>query len=132
MQLALGSFIFGLNTLPYQSEERSTDYSWASNERVGTHNALQFLGIGEDRMTLPGVVYPELKGSVTASFNELRAMAASGQPYLLISLTQDATEQTGDIHGKWVIQTITEQKRELLGSLPRKIEFSLELQRYAV
>ncbi|HCR0870716.1 TPA: phage tail protein, partial [Enterobacter roggenkampii] len=44
MMLALGMFVFERRTLPYQSMQRSKDYRWASNDRVGKPPAYQFLG----------------------------------------------------------------------------------------
>ncbi len=49
MMLALGMFVFMRQTLPYQSMQRSADYRWASNSRVGKRDAFQYLGEGEDK-----------------------------------------------------------------------------------
>ena len=62
MMLALGMFVFMRQTLPYQSMQRSADYSWTSNSRVGKRDAFQYLGEGEDKFTLSGDLYPELTG----------------------------------------------------------------------
>ena len=35
MMLALGLFVFMRQTLPYQSMKRESNFSWASNARVG-------------------------------------------------------------------------------------------------
>ncbi|WP_205965113.1 phage tail protein, partial [Rahnella sp. Larv3_ips] len=35
MMLALGMFVFMLQTLPYQSLQRSAEYRWPTNDRIG-------------------------------------------------------------------------------------------------
>ena len=78
MMLALGMFVFMRQTLPYQSMQRSADYSWASNSRVGKRDAFQYLGEGEDKITLSGDLYPYLTGG-KFSMLTLYAMAEQGR-----------------------------------------------------
>ena len=61
MMLALGMFVFSLRTAAYQELQRQTDWRHASNNRVGAAPARQFVGRGEDAITLPGIILPELK-----------------------------------------------------------------------
>nr|EKV5070974.1 phage tail protein [Escherichia coli] len=42
--------------------QRESDYRWPSNSRIGKRDAFQFLGVGEENITLAGVLYPELTG----------------------------------------------------------------------
>lgn len=60
MMLTLGLFVFQLQTLPYQSLQQSLDYRWPSNSRVSQRPTYQFLGAGEDKVTLSGVLLPEI------------------------------------------------------------------------
>lgn len=62
MMLALGMFVFMRQTLPHQTMQRESDYRWPSNSRIGKRDAYQFLGVGEENITLAGVLYPELTG----------------------------------------------------------------------
>ena len=62
MMLALGMFVFMRQTLPYQNIQREADYRWPSNSRIGKRDAFQFLGVGEEKINLSGVLYPELTG----------------------------------------------------------------------
>ena len=57
--LALGMFVFMRQTLPHQTMQRESDYRWPSNSRIGKRDAFQFLGVGEENITLAGVLYPE-------------------------------------------------------------------------
>ncbi|WP_263144011.1 phage tail protein [Pseudomonas sp. RIT-PI-AD] len=122
MMMALGLFVFSLPTLAYQELQRKTEYRHASNSRVGTNPARQFLGMGEDSITLPGVLLPELAGS-PASLDVLRYMAGTGKAWSLI-------EGSGRIYGTWVIENISETRSLFFSDgTARRIEFSLELKR---
>lgn len=120
--LALGLFVFGLETLPYQDFQRSTDWRHASNSRVGRRAGRQFIGVGEDAITLTGVLYPEITGG-KLNLAMIRYMAETGKAWPLM-------QGTGDYFGLYIIESVEES-----GSLffpdgtARKIEFTLKLTR---
>jgi hypothetical protein len=60
--LAYGYFIFNLYTVPYQSLQQEQVWRHAANQRVGARPAYQFLGAGEQTITLTGTLVPELTG----------------------------------------------------------------------
>ncbi|EDS9008742.1 phage tail protein [Salmonella enterica] len=122
MMLALGMFVFMRQTLPYQSMQRSADYSWASNSRIGKRDAFQYLGEGEDKITLSGDLYPELTGG-KFSMLTLYAMAEQGRAWPLIS-------GSGWIYGMFIVSNVSEIGTVFFedGS-PRKISFTLSLTR---
>lgn len=122
MMMALGMFIFSLPTLAYQELQRQTDWRHPSNNRVGTNPARQFAGRGDDIITLPGVVLPELAGT-PISLDALRYMADTGKAWPLV-------EGTGRILGIWVIESITETRTLFFqDGAARRIEFSIKLTR---
>ena len=90
MLMALGMFVFGLPTLAYQDLQRQTTWRHPSNSRVGSRPARQFVGPGDDTITLSGVLVPELMGRA-ASLDELRAMADTGAAWALASGAGGAT-----------------------------------------
>lgn len=120
--LALGLFVFGLDTIPYQSFQRSRTWNHASNARVGRRAASQFTGPGDDTITLAGTLYPELTGG-KLSLALVSYMADKGKAWPLI-------EGTGDYYGLFTITSIDETKSYFFqdGSA-RKIEFSIVLAR---
>lgn len=122
MMLTLGLFVFQLQTLPYQTMQRNIDYRWPSNSRVGLRPALQFLGVEEEKITLSGVLLPEITGG-KVSLQLLDAMAAEGRAWPLL-------EGTGTIYGMFVVNSVSETRTEFfsVGSA-RRIEFSLTLTR---
>lgn len=122
MMLALGMFVFSLPTLAYQQLQRQTDWRHASNSRIGAQPARQFLGRGEDEITLPGVLLPELAGSMM-SLDEIRAMGNTGKAWALV-------EGTGRVYGLFVIESLSETRSLFFqDGTARRIEFSLTLKR---
>lgn len=83
MMLILGLFVFRLQTLPYQTLQRNVDYRWPSNSRIGLRPALQFLGVSEEKITLSGVLMPEITGG-KVSMQLLDAMAVDGRAWPLL------------------------------------------------
>ena len=61
MMMSLGMFTFGLPTLAYQELKRRTDWRHARQTRIGARDATQYVGPGEDTITLSGVAMAELQ-----------------------------------------------------------------------
>lgn len=122
MMMALGMFIFSLETLAYQEFQRQTDWRHGATNRIGTNPAHQYLGRGEDSITLPGVLLPALAGTAL-SLDALRYMADTGKAWPLV-------EGTGRIYGAWVIESMTETRTLFFSDgAARRIEFTIKLTR---
>ncbi|PJH88527.1 MULTISPECIES: phage tail protein [Pseudomonas] len=122
MMLALGMFVFSLSTAAYQALQRQTEWRHASNPRVGAAPARQFVGRGDDTITLPGIILPELAGSAL-SLDALRLMANTGKAWPMV-------EGSGRIYGLWIIESLNETKTLFFrDGTPRRIEFTLNLKR---
>jgi phage protein U len=122
MMMALGMFIFSLETLVYQELQRQTEWRHGSTSRIGTNPARQFLGRGDDSITLPGVLLPALAGT-PLSLDTLRYMADTGKAWPLV-------EGTGRILGIWVIESINESRTLFFqDGAARRIEFTIALKR---
>lgn len=122
MMLALGMFVFMRQTLPYQNFQRNAEYRWPSNSRVGQRDAFQFLGVGEEKITLGGVLYPELTGG-KMTMTTLRLMAEEGRAWPLL-------DGTGMIYGMYVINSVNETGSVFFADgTARKIDFTLTLTR---
>lgn len=122
MMLTLGLFVFQLQTLPYQSLQQSLDYRWPSNNRIGQRGAYQFLGIGEDKITLSGVLLPEITGGAL-SMLALKTMAELGKAWPLIG-------GDGAIYGMYVVASMTQTQSVFFADgSARRIEFSITLTR---
>jgi phage protein U len=122
MMLALGMFVFSLHTAAYQEMQRQTDWRHPGSNRIGAQPARQFLGRGEDAITLPGIILPELAGTVL-SLDALRLMADTGKAWPMV-------EGTGRLCGLWVIENLTETRSLFFrDGAARRIEFNLSLKR---
>ena len=120
--LALGMFVFSLSTAAYLELQRQTEWRHASNSRIGTVPARQFLGRGDDAITLPGIIFPELAGS-PVSLDAIRLMANTGKAWPMV-------EGSGRIYGLWVIESLSENRTIFFkDGTPRRIEFTLSLKR---
>lgn len=122
MMLSLGQFVFSLPTLAYQQLQRATAWRHAQNPRVGARAATQFVGPGDETITLDGVLLPEVAGK-RASLDTLRDMGGQGAAWALV-------DGNGVVYGAWVIQSVHETNTLFfVDGTPRRIEFSLELLR---
>lgn len=122
MMMALGMFVFSLETLAYQEFQRQTEWRHGSTSRIGTNPARQYLGRGDDSITLPGVLLPALAGS-QLSLDALRTMADTGKAWPLV-------EGTGKIYGTWIIESLSETRTLFFrDGQARRIEFTLTLKR---
>ncbi|MHB0819846.1 phage tail protein [Stutzerimonas stutzeri] len=122
MMMALGMFVFSLETLAYQEFQRQTDWRHGSTSRIGTTPARQYMGKGDDTITLPGVLLPALAGA-QISLDTLRYMADTGKAWPLV-------EGTGKIYGTWVIENLSETRTLFFrDGQARRIEFTLKLVR---
>ncbi|AZD84747.1 Unclassified tail protein [Pseudomonas chlororaphis subsp. aureofaciens] len=122
MMMALGMFVFSLSTAAYQELQRQTEWRHASNSRIGAAPAQQYLGRGDDKITLPGIILPELAGSVL-SLDTLRLMANTGKAWPMV-------EGSGRIYGLWVIESLSETKTIFFrDGTPRRLEFTINLKR---
>lgn len=122
MMMSLGMFVFSLSTLAYQQLQRQTAWRHASTSRVGARAAAQFVGPGDDAITLNGVLLPDVAGD-TASLDTLRDMADQGRAWVLV-------DGVGRVYGAWVIESINETRSLFfVDGVARRIEFALQLKR---
>ncbi|HEI6972712.1 TPA: phage tail protein [Yersinia enterocolitica] len=122
MMLSLGLFVFMRQTTPYQNMNRNIDYRWPTNNRIGLRPAAQFLGVDSEKITLSGVLLPELTGG-KLSLLALELMAAQGKAWPLI-------EGDGTIYGMFVIESLSQTGTLFFANgSARRIEFTLKLLR---
>ena len=108
MMMVFGMFVFTLRTIPYQQLQHAQEW--------------QYIGPGEDNITLSGVLYPEITGG-NLSLSALETIGYSGRPWPLI-------EGDGRIYGMYVMTRLERGKTEFdqFGGA-KKIEFTLSLSR---
>ena len=116
-------YYFNLDTAAFEELSRTTDFRWASQERLTRRPAQQAIGMGEERIKLKGSIYPGFKGGLK-QLDTLRSIGAQLQPLGL-------TTGYGDVLGNWCLKSIEEEQGAFLqGGIPRKQAFTLEFVRY--
>lgn len=115
----LQPYFFNLDTAAFDELSRSTEFRWASQERLSRRPAQQAIGMGEEKLTLKGTIYPGFKGGIK-QLDTLRTIGARLQPLTL-------TTGYGEVIGTWCLKTIAEEQGAFLhGGIPRKQGFTLE------
>ncbi|WP_201779376.1 phage tail protein [Chromobacterium subtsugae] len=120
--MALGLFVFMMDTLPYQDFKQKYAWRWPANGRVGRRPAYQFLGADEETISLSGRLLPELTGGDT-SLTLLKLMADQGKAWPLI-------EGTGAIYGFYVVESLDITRQDFFSDgKARALDFTLALKR---
>jgi phage protein U len=120
--MALGMFLFEIGTLPFEELQRKTDWRHARSARVGARDATQFVGPGDETISLSGAVYTELSHG-RVSLDELRRIGDTGEANPLL-------DGTGTIYGNYVITALDERHAYLMADgTPRRIDFGIDLLR---
>lgn len=104
MMMVFGMFVFMLRTTPYQQLQQSQEWRHVKNERVNQSAGWQYIGTGDDNITLSGVLYPEITGG-NLSLSALETIGYAGRPWPLI-------EGTGRIYGMYVLTRLERGKSE--------------------
>lgn len=118
--MALGMFLFEIGTLPFEEMQRKMDWRHARSARVGARDATQFVGPGDETISLSGAVYTELTDG-RVSLDDLRDLANTGEAMPLL-------DGRGIIYGNFVITAIDERHTSLMSDgTPRRIDFGIDL-----
>lgn len=119
MMMIIGMFVFRISTAAYQQLVQKTEWRHAQNSRVGTLPAYQFIGRGENTISLSGSIVPEFGHQ--KSLIQLSNMADKGKAYPLIC-------GNGRVWGQYVIESISETHSVFFkNGTARKVEFTIEL-----
>lgn len=122
MMMIYGMMPFMRQTLPYGELQQNIDYSWPTNSRIGQRPAAQFIGVGDEKITLSGELRPEITGGAV-SLMTVRLLADQGMAWPLIG-------GSGMIYGMYVIESISSAHSEFFpNGAASKIMFTLNLKR---
>ncbi|MEE8058983.1 MAG: phage tail protein [Pseudomonadales bacterium] len=133
--MLLGVVRFSIDTAAYQQLQRSTQYQWAAQNRLGHPilkrfgiggPTLQYIGPGDETISINGTMYPHYNGS-PFHISLMRLQAGLGIPLPLIS------SSGGFVLGLWIVESIQQTDTALFSDgTARKIEFNLSLKRYTI
>jgi len=122
MLMALGLFVFSIDTLAFDELARRASYRHATTPRIGARDAAQFTGPGEETIAIAGTVYTEIADG-EVSVDELRRMATTGDAWSLV-------DGRGTVYGAFVITTVDDRRKAFWpDGTPRQIDFALDLLR---
>jgi len=126
--MGVGPYRFAIVGLNYQSLERSFEYRWEPQPRIGRRPALQWLGPGVETVTLQGIIYPRdprTRGDQGfAQLEQMRQEAMQGIP-------RGVASHLGRYYGLWCITNISDvQSYFFKDGRPQKVEFTIELAAY--
>ncbi|MCQ8229087.1 phage tail protein [Pantoea trifolii] len=122
MMMIYGMMPFMRQTLPYGELQQNIDYRWPTNSRIGLRPAAQFIGVGDEKITLSGELRPEITGGAV-SLMTVRLLADQGMAWPLIG-------GSGMIYGMYVIESISNTHSEFFpNGTASKIMFTLNLMR---
>ncbi|KOO72258.1 phage tail protein [Stenotrophomonas maltophilia] len=123
MMMTWGTFVFSLSTAAYSELQRQMTWRHASSERVGARAARQYVGPGDDTISLQGTIAGELVSDLQV-LDKLRELGDQGRPQALV-------EGTGRVYGAYLLTSLSETRRELFNDgTPRLIDFQMQLERY--
>lgn len=122
MMMIYGLLPFMRQTMPYSELQHNADWRWPTNSRVGQRASAQFLGPGDERITLSGELRPEITGGAL-SLLAFKLLADEGRAWPLIG-------GNGTIYGMYVVENHSATQSEFFSDgSARKITFSLSLLR---
>ena len=123
MMLQLGTFQFSITSAAYKQLRRRRSWRWAAQQRLQERPARQFVGEGDDSITLSGVIYPQYLGG-SGQLDDVVELAGTGEAQTLI-------DGQGNVLGQWVIESINDTgSYQLRDGSPRRLQFSLSITRY--
>lgn len=122
MLAALGLFVFELATIPFGEVQRRRDWRHEPVKLVGARDQSQFVGPGDDLITLSGILVPGVAGSF-AAIDTLVDMAGAGENYTFV-------DGAGRVWGEYAILALdTRSKYLMIDGVARMIDFALDLRR---
>lgn len=114
--IMFGEFRFAIDTAVQDSLDRNRSWRVASGDVVGKDPVLQYIGPGQDEISLNGVIYPHHAGGL-GQIETLAVAADSGIPRILMT-------GYGKVLGTFYITSLTETETNYLrGGVPRRIAF---------
>lgn len=119
----LQPYYFNLDTAPFDELRRQASFRWAGQERLRRSVAQQAVGLGEEKITLKGAIFPHHKGGIK-QLTVLRSIGRNLQALKLVT-------GYGEVLGDWCLVGVEEEQGHLLaGGIPRKQGFTLEFVSY--
>ena len=119
--LALGPVVFAAETLPVAATRRGSRYRWASHRPIGSPPRREFVGVGDDELTVHVALGQGLGNRLAV--DALRLLAGRGAPHVL-------ADATGRLYGWWCVVAVREAARRFhVDFQPRRSTVAVDLLR---
>lgn len=116
-------YYFNLDTAAFEELRRQTAYRWAGQERLSRPIAQQAVGLGDEKISIKGVIYPGHKAGLK-QLDTLRSLGHNLRPLSLVT-------GYGEVLGNWCLLSVEEEQSNMLaGGIPQRQGFSLEFVSY--
>ena len=123
MLMALGQFLFTTDVLSFNELQRQRQWKYGSNQVAKGRDTQQFMGSGDDTVSLTGQIYQEHGFGQRQSIDDIAKMADQGLGYVL-------ADGSGYIYGVYKIDSIDENKNNFVDvGVARKIDFNIKITR---
>ncbi len=120
--MSWGLFVFGMESMAPDEYQRRRSWRHAATERFMARSARQYVGIGDDNVSLLGSLIPEVAGSF-GSIETLAEMAGTGDPQPLV-------DGQGRQWGNYVLVNLDETGRNIIaGGIARWVDFAIDFER---
>lgn len=138
--------MLGEDSPNFEGIDQDTSFMWNSQNRIGRDPAKQFVGGGEDTISITGRLFPHHFGGLS-TLEAIKASGREGKPHTFLRfhpgtdgaivdqdgrIKQDRMSITGVVQGppgaRWVIQRV-KRTDSLIGfsGVAHKIDFTIEL-----
>ena len=123
MLMAFGQFVFETDTLSFTELQRQRSWNHASNPVAKGRAKRQYIGVGDETVSLSGLIYEAQGFGKRQSVDDLAMMADRGTAYTLV-------DGSGYLYGVYIIEGLDDSRSILLfNGVPRKIDFAIKLTR---
>ena len=123
MLMAFGQFVFETDTLSFTELQRQRSWNHASNPVAKGRAKRQYIGVGDETVSLSGLIYEAQGFGKRQSVDDLAMMADRGTAYTLV-------DGSGYLYGVYIIEGLDDSRSVLLfNGVPRKIDFAIKLTR---
>jgi phage protein U len=116
----------------FETIQRDQQFTWVSNDRLSRDPAMQFVGPGEENISIDGKMYPYHFGGLD-TLSRLRQAGRNGKPMDMVRFypLSDPAGYAAEHIGTFAIKRVrtVEQKIGTIG-IAQKIDFTVELTRY--
>ncbi|RXE99571.1 phage tail protein [Pseudoalteromonas sp. PS5] len=133
--MQLGKYKFSVSTAAFDKLQYDSTYRWETHDSQTDKDSppMQFIGVGEQGLTIEGVIFPQIVDNGLKQLDMMRDEAAKGEPMTLgyVEESGKSSPSVGRVMGKWVITRIAETRTLFFNDgIPREIQFTMELSRY--